>query len=100
MAQSKAFNLLTRLRKYRDDVWRFACEKDVPFTNNLAKQALRMAKVKQKISGGFRTSEGANTFFILRSYLAYGEQEKGAFACVLGERLQGCADSAAMGCLT
>ena len=52
LEQSKALNLLTRLRKYRDDVWRFAYKKDVPFTNNLAEQALRIAKVKQKISGG------------------------------------------------
>ena len=40
--QSKAHNLLKRLRKYRTDVWRFMTDKDVPFTNNLAEQALRM----------------------------------------------------------
>ena len=68
--QSKAFNLLRRLRVHRDDVWRFATQKDVPFTNNLAEQALRMSKVRQKISGGFRTQHGATTFFTIRSYLA------------------------------
>lgn len=84
MAQSKAFNLLAQLRKYRDDVWRFVCEKDVPFTNNLAEQALRIARVKQKISGGFRTSEGANTFFILRSYLATVNKQKAhLLACLV-----------------
>ena len=84
LAQSKAFNLLGRLRKYRDDVWRFASEQDVPFTNNLAEQALRMAKVKQKISGGFRTSEGAQTFFTLRSYLAtMNKQKQSLFECLV-----------------
>jgi transposase len=67
--QSKATNLLRRLRDYTDDVWRFASEPDVPFTNNLAEQAVRMPKVKQKISGGFRTMEGAERFCVIRSYM-------------------------------
>jgi Transposase IS66 family len=46
--QSKAHNLLKRLRNHRADVWRFMTDKDVPFTNHLAEQALRMCKVKQK----------------------------------------------------
>lgn len=68
--QSKATNLLLRLRSYADDVWRFATDRNVPFTNNLAEQAVRMPKVKQKISGGFRTQNGAETFCTIRSYLA------------------------------
>ena len=68
--QSKAANLIDRLRHYADDVWRFATDRDVPFTNNLAEQAIRMPKVKQKISGGFRTNNGADTFCVIRSYLA------------------------------
>ena len=68
--QSKAANLLLRLRNYADDVWRFATDHNVPFTNNIAEQAVRMPKVKQKISGGFRTKNGADTFCTLRSYLA------------------------------
>lgn len=68
--QSKAANLLKRLRDYTDDVWRFATDHNVPFTNNVAEQAVRMPKVKQKISGGFRTKTGADTFCIIRSYLA------------------------------
>ena len=84
MEQSKALNLLARLRKYRDDVWRFACEKDVPFTNNLAEQALHMAKVKQKISGCFRTEHGAQTFFVIRSYLAtMTKQKANLFDCLV-----------------
>ena len=68
--QSKEFNLLRRLRVYRLDVWRFMTHKDVPFTNNLAEQALRMSKVRQKVSGCFRTRHGASTFFTIHSYLA------------------------------
>ena len=67
--QSKSFNLIRRLREHTDDVWRFTREPGVPFTNNLAEQALRMCKVKQKVSGCFRTQQGANTFFTIRSYL-------------------------------
>lgn len=68
--QSKATNLLLRLRIYADDVWRFATDHHVPFTNHLAEQAVRMPKVKQKISGSFRTKNGADTFCVIRSYLA------------------------------
>lgn len=67
--QSDATNLLRRLREHTDDVWRFAAESAVPFTNNLAEQAVRMPKVKQKISGGFRTQAGAARFCVIRSYL-------------------------------
>jgi transposase len=82
--QSKAANLLKRLREYRQDVWRFASEAGVPFTNNLAEQALRMAKVKQKISGCFRTEHGADTFFAIRSYLAtMTKQKSNLFDCLV-----------------
>lgn len=68
--QSKALNLLDRLRTHADDVWRFMTDHDVPFSNNIAEQAVRMPKVKQKISGGFRTVSGLDTFCTIRSYLA------------------------------
>lgn len=68
--QSKAYNLLQRLREYAEDVWRFASNPDVPFTNNIAEQAVRMNKVKQKISGCFRTMKGLQTFCTIRSFIA------------------------------
>jgi len=68
--QSKALNLIDRLRVHADDVWRFMTDHNVPFSNNIAEQAVRMPKVKQKISGGFRTQTGLKTFCTIRSYLA------------------------------
>jgi transposase len=68
--QSKTTNLISRLRDYRDDVWRFMTQPDVPFTNNLAEQTVRMPKVKQKVSGCFRTLPGAQIYCVIRSYCA------------------------------
>ena len=68
--QSKATNLIGRLRDYSDDVWRFMTQAHVPFTNNVAEQAVRMPKVKQKVSGCFRTLQGAQTYCVIRSYCA------------------------------
>ncbi|MBK9441054.1 MAG: IS66 family transposase [Comamonadaceae bacterium] len=68
--QSKATNLIGRLRNYSDDVWRFMTQPNVPFTNNLAEQTVRMPKVKQKVSGCFRTPQGAKDYCVIRSYCA------------------------------
>ena len=68
--QSKATNLIGRLRDYSDHVWRFMPEPNVPFTNNLAEQTGRMPKVKQRVSGCFRTLQGAKNYCIIRSYCA------------------------------
>jgi transposase len=73
---SKAANLLKRLRLHRADVWRFMTHQDVPFTNNLAEQALRMSKIKQRVSGCFRSEDGADHFFAIRSYLATMNKQK------------------------
>lgn len=67
--QSFAFNLLHRLRLHATAVLRFIHDPNVPFTNNLGERAVRMPKVKQKISGCFRTPEGADNFSIIRSCL-------------------------------
>ena len=75
--QSKATNLIGRLRDYSDDIWRFMTQAHVPFTNNLAEQAVRMPKVKQKVSGCFRTLQGAQTYCVIRSYCA-SMQKQGA----------------------
>jgi len=68
--KSKSRNLLERLRDFEDDVLRFTNNEEVPFTNNLGENDLRMTKVQQKISGCFRSLEGAYIFCRLRSYLS------------------------------
>ena len=87
--QSQAANLLRRLRTHADDVWRFASDPDVPFTNNLAEQSVRMPKVKQKISGSFRTKEGAQRFCIIRSYLETMRKQGQKLFGILVDALQG-----------
>lgn len=68
-------NLLIRLHRFKDDVLRFLVDFEVPFTNNLAEQALRMMKVKMKISGAFRTERGAQAFATLRSVIATARKQ-------------------------
>ena len=68
--RSKARNLLERLIDYEDDVLRFMTVACVPFTNNAAENSIRMTKVHQKISGCFRSMEGAEMFCRIRGYLS------------------------------
>lgn len=75
VAQHPVTNLLIRLRDYRDAVLAFLHHSQVPFDNNLAERDLRMMKVKQKISGCFRTWAGAEGFAAVRSYLATARKQ-------------------------
>jgi len=68
--RSKAQNLLCRLGDYEDSVLAFLHDCQVPFTNNLAEQDIRMLKVRLKVSGCFRTLKGAKQFARIRSYLS------------------------------
>jgi len=67
---SKARNLLERLINYEDDVLRFMENPLVPFTNNQGENDIRMTKVQQKISGCFRSVDGAKIFCRVRGYLS------------------------------
>lgn len=70
LKKSKSRNLLECLRDYEDDVLRFMENVAVSFTNNLGENDLRMTKVQQKISGCFRSIDGAYIFCRVRSYLS------------------------------
>jgi transposase len=69
LAKSDAHNLLERMQKYEAAVLLFAKDPYVSFTNNRAERDLRMAKVKQKVSGCFRTEIYANAYCRISSYL-------------------------------
>jgi transposase len=68
-------NLLLRLSTRRQDVLRFLTDPTVPFTNNIAEQDGRMMKLRQKISGGFRSEEGAKDFAVIRSVLSTARKQ-------------------------
>src|SRR3990167_1209752 len=69
IAKSDAHNLWERLKEYESSVLLFAKKSDVSFTNNRAERDLRMAKVKQKVSGCFRTEIYAKAYCRISSYL-------------------------------
>lgn len=90
VAQHPVTNLLIRLRDYRAAVLAFLHHPHVPFDNNLAERDLRMMKVKQKISGCFRTWHGAEVFAAVRTYLATARKQglsmlRAAHIAFLGE---------------
>jgi transposase len=68
-------NLLRRLHGRKLDVLRFLSDPTVPFTNNLAEQDGRMMKLRQKISGGFRSVDGAEDFAVIRSLLSTARKQ-------------------------
>lgn len=68
-------NLIARLSTRKHDVLRFLHDARVPFTNNRAERDGRMMKLRQKISGGFRSEQGADDFGVIRSLLSTAKKQ-------------------------
>jgi len=82
--QSKAKNLLDRLLKHQQEVLAFMHDPRIPFDNNQAERDIRMTKVQQKISGTFRSKQGAVTFCRIRGLIS--TLKKGSFSVIEGIR--------------
>ncbi|MEM7772135.1 MAG: transposase, partial [Cyanobacteria bacterium P01_A01_bin.37] len=74
---------------YAEDVLRCLVQVEVPFTNNQAERDLRMMKLKQKISGGFRSSEGDERFVNIRSVLSTARKQSCNVMEILTTAVQG-----------
>lgn len=81
--------LFEAFRDKRTEILKFIHNKDVPFDNNLAERDIRMVKLKQKISGCFRTQHGAIVFCRIRSYISTIRKQKYAVLYALEQALLG-----------
>jgi transposase len=86
---SPSRQLVNRLLRRRDEVLCFMTDLSVPFTNNGAERDLRMLKVRQKVSGCFRTADGARDFCRVRGYLSTARKQGYPLLYALGRVLSG-----------
>jgi len=89
IAKPPVNNLIERFENHREDILRFLADNAVPFTNNQGERDLRMAKVQQKISGSFRTWEGARRFARIRSYISTAQKHATSIYDALFQAVKG-----------
>ena len=73
--KTKAQNLWERMFQYKEDILRFTTDCDIPFNNNQAERDIRMSKLFQKVSGGFRSDNGNIYFGRIRSYISSAQKQ-------------------------
>ena len=74
---------------YKNDILRFMHDFEVPFENNQAERDIRMMKVQQKISGTFRSTQGADSFCRIRGYISSVKKNKLSVIDAIQDALSG-----------
>lgn len=90
--KGKILALVERLANYKASVCLFIHNFNVPFDNNLAERDLRMIKVKTKVSGCFRSEEGARDYLKIMSYIGTAHKQGFNAYEAIKKAISGCSD--------